>query len=357
MPRVLIIPASLSRIVGLVVAAGLVVAGCAEDGADSAVATNATTVSTTTATTTGSQPAATTVAPSTAPTTAPAPTPRAPIPVNATIQPPADPQVLYEASVGAAVDELGMEDCTECDPTRPLNPVVTPDGRVVIVDAANSRWVIVTAGVPAAVPLPPDVRPDAVLMGPGDVVYLAAASVTSQGPTGSQLLAFDANQLDVELARHAISTGFSQPWLRLDGDEVVVMSSEPEQRFPLVRATTPPLHGIEQAFEAEPPTLTVTDASGGTHQWQFDRRQAPTQAIPLGNGSVAVIGSDDLSLSAPKRVVYLLRPDGSSAARHLAAMDASFDGGLSLFVDEHGVVILEHAPDAAWRVVRFPPPA
>ena len=159
MPRPLTIPASLSPIVGCVVAASLVVAGCGDDGADSTVATNATSVSTTTAPTTRNQPVASTVTPSTAPATPPATAPPAPTPVNPTIQPPADPQVLYEATVGSAPDELGMEDCTECDPTRPLNPIVTSEGHVVIVDAANSRWVTVTAGVAAAMPLPPTFAP------------------------------------------------------------------------------------------------------------------------------------------------------------------------------------------------------
>ena len=99
----------------------------------------------------------------------------------------------------------------------------------------------------------------------------------------------------------------------------------------------------------------MTQAAGATRQWLFDRRQAPTQATPLGNGSVAVLGSDDLSVSSPKRVVYVLRSDGSMAAQQLPAVDDSFRGVLSL--DQHGVVILEHTANAAWRVVRVPLPA
>jgi hypothetical protein len=77
-------------------------------------------------------PAPATVPPTTAPTTSPPTTNSAkPTPVprvivaDPPIQPAATPELLYEAGTGAAVNELGPEDCQECDPSRPLSPVVT----------------------------------------------------------------------------------------------------------------------------------------------------------------------------------------------------------------------------------------
>ncbi|HQV57018.1 MAG TPA: hypothetical protein PKV27_03325, partial [Ilumatobacteraceae bacterium] len=117
--------------------------------------------STTSPSTSPSTLPSTSVPPASVPSTSSAPTtPPAP-PVHRTVQLAdvmrdgvAQRTVLYTADVGAGVNQLGREDCQECEPTTPWTPVLLPDGTLVIADMNNSRWVVVRDGAPAAHPFP-----------------------------------------------------------------------------------------------------------------------------------------------------------------------------------------------------------
>ena len=152
------------------------------------------------------------------------------------IQPGARRQLLYEAGSGAAVNELGIEDCQECDPYRPLTPVVISDGTVIIADLVNARWISVRDGVPTATPFPADTRIDAVLGGPGDVIY--AVTRTGTPPAWDlRLIALDPTDLATVIAEHdIIDNDQIHPPLRLDGNQVLV-DDEP---FPLVEQSAAP---------------------------------------------------------------------------------------------------------------------
>jgi hypothetical protein len=313
--------------------------------------TSSTTDSSAADTSTTRPPTTTVPAPSTAPpATAPPVTPdrsSALIPAGADIRPSATPQVLYEAGVGAAANQLGLEDCSECDPIRPLSPMLATDGRLLIVDTQNRRLVSVTAGVPSTVPLPEGFLPWDALMGPSDVVYLAGFTETPQGPANPQLIAVDARDPATVLSRSPI-TGDGLGMLRFDGDEVVLVL-DTEQSFPLARPGPAGTPIVDPQHDHDPPSLVVT-ASGGSTTWTVE--PGWEEAVPLADGSVAVLGAVDIDGSGT-RVVWRLEPDRSWVGEQIAARSAAANGGPS--VSEQGVVVLER-DGGSWRVVRFPLP-
>jgi hypothetical protein len=262
--------------------------------------------------------------------------------------------VLYQASIGAGEHQLGLEDCRECDPARPLNPVLTDDGRVLILDTANRRWVTVTEGVPATVALPADLVPYQMIMGPQDIVYVTM-SPRGGGPT--ELVTFDARDLSTVVSRQPVDQPGVIPALRLDGTDLVLQSgTEPERRRPLTPAGAPPLPSVKPSFGTDPTTLTVTSADGVARVYVFDAGLSPSSSAPLHDGSVVVLANQTDTTTSPHTTVYRLHPDGAITAGRIDGEDDSFSS-LGPFVDERGVIELQRTPEGGgWNVVRFPLP-
>ena len=86
----------------------------------------------------------------------------------------ADAEVLYEATVGDATDQLGVR-----DELRPLAPFVQTDGAVVIGDPVNNRWVVVRDGVASTVATDPDQFTWDALRGSNGTIY-ACSSTTGR---------------------------------------------------------------------------------------------------------------------------------------------------------------------------------
>jgi hypothetical protein len=271
--------------------------------------------------------------------------------VHAANPPAIVPEVLYEASVGADVDQLGLEDCRECDPAHPLSPLVTADGRVVILDAANQRWVTVTDGVPTAVPLPAGVAIGQMILGPGDMVYVTM-SPSDGGPT--ELVAFDSRDLGTVVSRQPVDQPSSYPALRIDGQDIILWSGDSaERRLPLPPAGDPPLPSANPSFGTEPRTMKVTGADGAARVYVFDAGMNLSFPVPLRDGSVVVFSNQTGDPTSPHTIVYRLHPDGSISSGRIDGEDNSYNL-LAPFVDELGVVELRQRPEGGWQVVRFP---
>jgi hypothetical protein len=271
--------------------------------------------------------------------------------VHAASPPAIVPEVLYQASVGSGELQLGLEDCGQCDPARPLSPMVTADGRVVILDAANRRWVTVTEGVPTAVPLPADLVPFQLIMGPEDMVYV---TMLPRGGGPTELVTFDSRDLGTVVSRQPVDQPGVFPALRLDGTDIVLwLGDEPERRLPLTPAGDPPLPSAKPSFDTEPKTMTVTGADGVAREYVFDAGMSLSFPVPLRDGSVVLFSNQTDNTTPPHTIVYRLHPDGSTTTGRIEGEDASF-GLLVPFVDEHGVVELRRSSEGGWTVARFP---
>ena len=217
---------------------------------------------------------------------------------------PIPPQVLYQASVGAGVDQLGLEDCGQCDPAR---------GHRLHDDVPRGG-----------------------------------------GPT--ELVTFGTRDLSTIVSRQPVAESGVVPALRLDGSNLVLESgTEPERRFPLTPAGDPPLPSVRPAFDAEPKTLTVRSADGVAHEYVFDAALSPSILAPLHDGSVVVSGKQTDNTTAARSTVYQLHPDGSITTGRIDGEDDAYSS-LGPFVDERGVVELQRRPEGGWNVVLFPLP-
>jgi hypothetical protein len=350
---------SLRLVVVICLVAGLTLAcGDDDDAANESIAPTPTTTATarsapaTSAPPTAEPTVPATTAPAVAPTAMASTTAAGVVRVPPELASSPDGEVLYEAGVGSAPDQLGLEDCAECDPMRPLSPMLTSDGRLVIPDVENRRWVIVDEGQSSTFAMPADLIAWDVLMGPGDVVYVAAFTLTPGGPANPEVVAFDAADLSTILARSSIQSR-TLGMLAFNGEEVVLAlgPDEVEERFPLARPAPETVATVELPSEAGSPSLQVTTSDGMTTTWVLEQANLE-DAMPLADGTVAVSGGVERE-DTSARAVWVLRPDGTYTGQQVATMPDPANG---LSLSERGIVSLERDGDT-WRVVRFPLPS
>lgn len=58
----------------------------------------------------------------------------------------AQTKVVATLGIGSGPGEIAFEECVECEPLLPWAPVQMSDGRIVIADGVNHRWVILKGG-------------------------------------------------------------------------------------------------------------------------------------------------------------------------------------------------------------------
>lgn len=177
--------------------------------------TNTTTLPTTPDSTT--PVASTTVAPSTTvetTVTTPVPTEREVVVADVveTVEPVAES--VATLGDGSGPGQLAVEDCQECEPARPWAPVQLLDGRVLIADVANGRWVVVEPTDPTSVqstevPWPANVTVlDQPMVDEAGTVYAVMyGPLGALGTTAAQMWVLSPDDLATPLSVHSVAPG------------------------------------------------------------------------------------------------------------------------------------------------------
>lgn len=251
--------------------------------------------------------------------------------------PAGEPEELYRAMIGSAIDQIGLEDCRECDPGRPWGPVVLPDGRIVIADGVNRRWITVTDGVPTATPLPDRIGFVSQPLVDADGRIVVAAQAASAATPGAVMF-FDPDDLSAPVEEvPADVTVFSS--VELDGTDVIV-NDRPAARLPKSVGERPE---AVYAFDRSPATVAVT-WNGQRRVWQFPYDFARTGGVRLPDGSITLTAFDGTT-----DLLVRLMPDGTAASIAVQP-PAAWNGGSFTGVD--GLVQLELEGDD-WVIRRY----
>ena len=214
--------------------------------------------------------------------------------------PGAEPEELYRASFGSADDQLGRESCSECDPSVPWGPVLASDGRLIIADNYNARWITVIDGMPTATPFAADTGLVAQPVVDGLGRLYTVESEWSPGQLTGWLRVYDVADLATPIEQYPVGAP-TYSLLELVDDEVLVN-----------RRTVAAIDGSvgsrpDVAFDV--PDVTVT-WQGLRRTWQFP----PTSLVlggdaRLADGSVLVYLNDGTGGSTVR-----LRPDGTATS-------------------------------------------
>ncbi len=262
--------------------------------------------------------------------------------------------VVATAGYGSGAGELTIEDCQECDPARPWAPVRLPDGRVVVADPANGRWVVFES-VPSTVPGEPSTTrttdvpwPDRVTASSQPVVDEAGTVyVTMYGPLGAggttagQLWVFDSADLAEPVATYPASGVFGAPPQLLPG--AVVLDGAPVDGL---SATLRPRPIVRVMLDRNGVQLVDDDVTT-TFVYPAGQSIVPFGPLPGLPDSTALIHVFETG----REFVDRLYPDGRVARMEVPSAGSVFGAA---WVDDAGFLQLEVAVDrSSWDLVQY----
>lgn len=274
--------------------------------------------------------------------------------------------VLWETTIGSGIGQLGVENCTECEPATPRTPLVLSDGRIVIADQANRRWVVVNGGEVTTAPFgESDGRPEVPLLDPiadaEDNIYALIPVWDDIGRRVSpEVRVYDPDDLATPVAVHGtgVEDSISEMWISADGLAVTWLEFGPG-RVPVsevqlingldvVAGQPQALPSVEWNPLGQVERSVIIGWQGTARTWKFpagwgiegDRNRQ------FEDGSVLV-----LAWTASDRYWVLLRPDGTAARWPADRLGAAI-GGERFARDE--VILLGRSDDGErFQVVRY----
>ena len=276
-------------------------------------------------------------------------------------------RVLYEARRGSGEGRLGLQQCSDCEASGPLAPMIAADGTIILPDRINRRWVTVRGDVTTYVPFAPRTLVyDAVLGSDGHVYWVEfedgldypARPVVRSAPA-DDLAAAEAIGLPeadgVELCCRTIAFDGSRGPL---AGAITVETFDPN-RIVVVRDDGAPT--INALLLPDGTAVTATAADGTSQTWTLDNPglvASLPELYPLPDGSGVAIQVSPLSQDA--RILHTinhLRLDGTVATGNLppGVTTAGPGGHWSVTPDGVATLIYDEAT-RMFQVVRYPLP-
>ena len=300
--------------------------------------------------------------PTTSTTPTPTPTPTIPGPIDAVVDDAVQTvaparTVIATAGLGSGPGQLAIEQCQECDPARPWAPVLLLDGRALVADAANHRWVAfaadggaTTAEFPWTDGVIANTQP--VVDDAGTVYVVMYGPIGAGGTMSAELWVFDPSDLTTPVSRHAASPignsaiTFDAGAVEVDGaviDGVVPRSgSRPAVTLRLADPADPQSRS-QVALDRQGVATTFTYAPGELISW-FGPQPV------LADGTVLVRHDLDNGV-----VVDRLFPDGRVVRSTLPFPGSAFGAE---FADLRGITRLEPSDDGmTFEIAHYDLPA
>ena len=249
---------------------------------------------------------------------------------------------LYRASLGDGERQLGVESCTECDPARPLSPVVLPDGSVVINDFVNRRWVVVSPGgeeVEITPFLSGSLPVSSPALGPDGAVYVLESTADSADGSSDVLRVYVGGNMAAPAREFAAQGFLSLSAITFEGSRAFVRVGDS-----MIEIATLPLDVGERAdVQFFPGGRVWVTWSGQTRQWNFPAADGAGGVSPDGrlpDGTVLVFVHSPGENGAGHYV--MLRPSGHAVQFAVPAV-AAMNGAVQLV--DNGIVQLEFDGD------------
>jgi hypothetical protein len=264
--------------------------------------------------------------------------------VPQTVTGPLRPHVVYSSGVGAAANELGLEhDCSYC--ASPWAPLTTSDGRLVLADTVNQRWVVVTNGKPHAVPFAANTTIDGQpRLGPDGKVYAPMAVTTGTPPsttTAYIAFVFQVDDMATSNASYPINGG-NYSYIEFAGNQLL----DGPGGLPVTRVSSP-ARDVATVTRPDEHTLVVTYL-GSSRRWSFPTNWVPGELATLNDGSV--VARVAVVVGAPRTYYTRLWADGTASSGTVDGVSSTANGSITM--DNNGISQME-LDGQTWHVVRY----
>ncbi|MFZ4812728.1 MAG: hypothetical protein ACOYL9_15425 [Ilumatobacteraceae bacterium] len=262
-------------------------------------------------------------------------------------------KVVATLGYGDGPRELGIENCQECEPARPWAPVPLPDGRVLIADTPNVRWVAIESTPSDTAGDQPTIQTTETPW-PLGVVAIAQPAVddagnvyvTMFGPFGTggtqsaELWVFDPADLSTPVSRHPLPL-FRDPRIQFTPASVLVGGITVDGLKPVIaHLTTAEYLPVDPATGRDAPSFRVEwSLSAGTSTFEYGAGNFPSLVGPLQgpNGSVFISVTLD-----GREFIDRLTPAGEVLRTELPPGASVFGSG---WADQNGFYRLEGTDD------------
>jgi hypothetical protein len=224
------------------------------------------------------------------------------------------------------------------------------DGRILIADVVNSRWVTVTNGTTATTPFAFDGLISDAVVGNGDIVYCAVTIYGGVGqPPQSSIIAYAAD--DLSTPRYQ-AEGYTSP-LILDGNDIVVDLADlsTHVRLPQLVQSPTALPLISPSANRNPQAIIISTGSV-TIRWVLPSVWSFNDHVTLADNTVAVYVSGDVN--GTDRFIVRLASDGRWSVTRIARTGLS-PNSLNQRIQPAGtdILVLSGPTNNTWRVVRI----
>ena len=122
----------------------------------------------------------------------------------------AQTKVVATLGIGSGPGEIAFEECVECEPVLPWAPVQLNDGRIILADGVNHRWVLLNVGESSEFEWPNSVVASAQpVIDDDDRVYVIVQGPLGKGgETQAELWVYEATNFAEPILRYPASTIF-----------------------------------------------------------------------------------------------------------------------------------------------------
>ena len=253
--------------------------------------------------------------------------------------------VLYSAGSGSTINDLGQEQCTECDGVSPSNPLIDDDGTIIIGDPQNRRFVVVSDGTPLAAPYPENMLAGQGVLADHLVYVLMRVGDPTVAPPTTEIHVLRVADLKAGqytiIERHEVATTFGLASLAIRDGQLFAGDT------PFKRLSEVPLGTPQVSFGGTPNEQElIVSFSGRQMTWRFPAGWAIEEPLPMADGSIAATGySESLGQFALR-----LMPTGQAIVGDIG--DFFLSDSHTGRVTAGGIVTLESG-DSPYEVVRY----
>jgi hypothetical protein len=238
------------------------------------------------------------------------------------------------------------------DELRPLAPIVTADGALVIGDPVNSRWIVVSDGGVRSVPTDANEFVWDSVLGVDGSLYSLVYTWSNKGLVNGRV---DHSRADTMELIESYPQNVGECCRRLGVDEGFANTAGAQVTSDAVLATSNA--GAPMTTPGAAGTFSAAYPDGTTRTWALPRLASalPAEVHPLPTGELVLVQplAGDPVVSW---VVHLLRLDGTAATETITLDGPPGDNIGKLSVGPPGVLALDRVDASTFRVLRFPLP-